>query len=71
MGQFTDEQDDLDKMVEIAQDFGSPEMQGGIVFRQLFTAARKGDNAKVSEIAEETKALEKDADDLSIVAKGR
>jgi len=25
-------------------------MQVGIVFRQLFTAARNGDNAKVSEI---------------------
>ncbi|MCJ7534338.1 MAG: GAF domain-containing protein, partial [Anaerolineales bacterium] len=68
MGQFTDELDDLDQMVEIAQDLEKPELQVGIVFRQVFTTARKGENSKVSEIAEAVKKLEKGSDDYSISA---
>jgi tetratricopeptide (TPR) repeat protein len=68
MGQFTDELDDLDQMVEIAQELDKTELQVGVVFRQVFTAARKGENAKVSEITEAVKKLEQDTDDLSISA---
>ena len=50
MGQFNAELDDLDKMVEIAQNLGNPEMQMVIVFRQVFTAARMGENAKVNTV---------------------
>ena len=68
MGQFKAELDDFDKMFEIAQDLGNSEMQMAIVYRQVFTAARMGENAKVREIAEAAMVTGEKSDDISINA---
>ena len=68
MGQFKEELQDLDQMVSIAQELGDVHMQTDIVFRQLFTAARMGDGAKIHEAAEATKKAAENLDDISVSA---
>ena len=68
MGQFNAELDDLDKMVEIAQNLGNPEMQMAIVYRHVFTAVRMGESAKIREIAEAAMVTGEKSDDISINA---
>ncbi|MGW8144358.1 MAG: GAF domain-containing protein [Anaerolineales bacterium] len=68
MGEFKEALSDLDKMVEIAQALGNPAMQTAIAYRQDFTAARLGDSAKVSEIAEAIRKLEGKSDDIAVNA---
>jgi GAF domain-containing protein len=67
-GQFKAELDDLEKMVEIAQELGNHEMQMAIVFQQLYTAARVGENDKMKEIAEAAKLLAQEIDEVHINA---
>jgi tetratricopeptide (TPR) repeat protein len=68
MGQFKEELEDLDQMVSIAQELGDAHMQTDIVFRQLFTAARMGASGKIHQIAESTKKVGENSDEISISA---
>ena len=68
LGQFKEELEDLDQMVSIAQEIGDAHLQTDIVFRQLFTAGRMGANDKIHAIAEATKIVGKNQDDILISA---
>ena len=68
MCQFNAELDDLDRMVQLAEEMGNPKKQMAIVFRQVFTAARMGESARVSQIAEFTEKVGEDSTDISITA---
>jgi tetratricopeptide (TPR) repeat protein len=68
MGEFKKALSDLDRMVEIAQALGNLAMQTAIAYRQGSTAARLGDSAKVSEIAEAMRKLEDKSDDMAVKA---